>query len=380
MTLLKKTRDEVIAEAVRSLQEAGVVSNLNAGGVARSLVEIIGQKIGEVYDALGINMAMRFPTTAVGVYLDLIAESYGISRRQSTQATVDAGDNILKFYVSSGRLATVIPTKFIPRDTKITSADGSIEYTVTEDTYFDDTARQVWVSAIATTAGLQSNVGPGVLTVHDLGVGSVFVTNVEEITSGLDIERDQDLRQRLVSAQTALAQANPTAVRLAVSSLNNVADVRVREFSAGTGTVDILIIPRSAVLGISTIREARQALDRVRASGVRVTIREPEYIPVSTDIQLIFQNSTSDAEKSRIIETAQRSLVDYLDDIRLGGTLVINELRQRVMQSSEQIFDMRIHCLNINRRPQLLVNYRLADDELFVLDPRSTNPVNIIGG
>lgn len=375
--LFRKTSEQVIAQSVKALQDAGVITNLNPGGVARSLIEIVGQRIGDMHSVLALNMAMRYISTAAGVYLDLLGESMGVGRLSSTQSSVDADDRNIRFFVTSGRLKDSIPDKVIPRDTQITSNDGTIVFVVTEDAFFNDVDTEVYVSAESSDTGTSQNVGPGVLTNHDLGAGGVSVTNTASVNSATDVEDDESYRFRLSNARLALQQANPTAIRISVMSIPEIADVQVREYAKGVGTYEVLLVPTSSTLSFNTIRRAQEIIDATRAAGVRVVVREPDYIPVEVTVALEFRRGTPDAQKARIRQIVRRNIIDYVDDIPMGGTLVINELRQRVMQTDEQILDMRITCLSVDRRPQLLVNIPLAEDELFILDPDADDPISV---
>lgn len=375
--LLQKTTDQIISESVRSLQERGVVTNLNTGGIARALVEVVGGKIGELYDTMAINMAMKYPSTAVGVYLDLIGESMGISRLPASKPFVNSADRVIRFYVRSGRLASYIPSKTIPINTRITSADQSITFIVTTPAYFDDIDTEVFVSAEATTVGTAVNVGMGVLNTQTLA-SNVFVENTTAISNGRDVEGDESYRFRIMNGYLALQQANPTAIRLAVMSLPDVADVRIREYAQGVGTCEILIVPTTSTLSTTTINRANRALDLVRAMGTRVVIREPDYVPLEINVQLKFKAGTTPQQQASIRASVKQNILNYIDSITIGGTFVINELRQVVMQTDDNIFDMGILCFAVNRRPQIPTNYTLDDDQLFVLDRLAQEPLTVI--
>lgn len=374
--LLRKTGEELKTETIRGLQDSGTITNLNPGGIARSIVEIIGSKLGEFHNTLALNMAMRYVTTAAGPYLDLLGDSMGVSRLDASQATVDRTDQNIRFYVNSGKLKDVLPAKVIPVDTQITTSDSSVVYKTTENTDFNDFDTQVYVSAISVDTGESQNVGPASLTSHDLGV-SALVTNDKAIRSARDVESDESFRFRLRNSHLTLQQANATALRLAVMTIPDVSDVRVREFPGGVGTYEILIVPTTSTVTFETLRRARILIDSVRAAGVRVEVREPDYIPLEIHVKLSYNRGVSDAAQARIAQNVRVNVIDYIDDIPMGGVLVINELRQRVMQTDEGIMDMQITCLNVDRRPQLLTNVRLAEEEIFILDTDADDPVSI---
>lgn len=375
--LFRKTRDQVINESIAALSSSGVVTNLNAGGVARSLIEIIGGRLGELYDSMSFNMAMRYPSTAASVYLDLIGESMGIRRAQPTKAFASADDKIFRFYVPTGFLAGSIPSKVIPTGTSISSADGTIVFRTTAPFYFSDVAQEVFVSAEAVEAGTSYNVGAGGISTHTLG-SSVLVENTSPIETGTDIETDESFRYRLVNSYLGLQQSNPIALRLAAVTVPNVKSAIMREYASGVGSCELLLVPTTTTLNKSTIEAARRVLDNTRAAGVKISVREPDYIPMSIVVRLTFKKTATEQQKVTARSRVRTSIIDYLDDIPLGGTLVINELRQRIMASDPNIFDLNITCITIDGRKQLPVNFTLGGDELFVLDSKIDDPVQIL--
>lgn len=372
--LKKKTREQIVQDSIRAIQAGEDITNLNPGGVARTMVEAIGTQLADFYNVLELNMAMRYPSTAVGAYLDLLGESFGISRQQAQAGNVSAGDENIKFYVSSGVLLDKIPAGYIPASTDIYAGSG-ITYRTSVDTYFNDVDTEVFVSAQSTGTGTSYQVGPGMLTSHSLGVSGVSVTNVKSIANAVGAESDSSYRYRIVNFFRSIQRGNLQALRSAVLTIPNVADVRVNEYVSGPGTVDILLVPTTATLSDSALQRARFLVQLNKSMGTRVRISQPDYIPVKLSIRVSFVETVTPTQQTQIKNDVRTNLIDYIDDISIGGTLVINEIRQRVMQSSDDIFDMRIECFAVDGRPQLLSNYKLLEDQLFVL--ADTNPIDV---
>lgn len=372
--LYRKTREQLVTESLQSLSDHGVITNLNPGGIARSLLEIVSFRLGELHDAIAFSSAMKYPTTAIGVYLDLIGDSVGIRRIQPSKAFVSPEDKAVRFFVQTGRLVDKIPTKTIPAGTRISNTNQNLVFIVTNDAVFSDVATEVFVGVEAVEAGTSHNVGVGVLKSHNINA-DVLVRNVLPIGNGREMEDDESYRFRLVNSYLAVQQSNPTALQLAALSIPDVSRVGIREYSHGVGSFEVLLIPAASRISKTTIQAAQRILDLTRAAGVKVSVREPEYVTISVTIKLIYQKSTSPQQQLSIAESVQANIIDYIDDIGLGGTFVINELRQRVMGTDQAIFDMKIPCYMINGRKYLPVNYKLGDDELFVLDPE--NPIKV---
>lgn len=374
-----KSRAQIRNETATQLKSGGNITNLSRGSQARALLDIFSDQTAELYQSLEANLAQGFVDTAQGKYLNLIGNMFGISRRAATTAIVTPADRAIRFYSADGSpLAVHIPTKVIPANTTIQTSDGSITYLVTADTAINDVQTEVFVGAAAQSAGTSSNVGENVLTEHSLGVSDVLVTNPISITGGSSVENDEDFRFRVANAALLNQTSNRTALRTAALALPGVADVQVREFPSGVGTVQLLLIPSGNRVPQTSLAIASQVVSTVRAAGVRVQVREPSFVPVSISLQLVFRAGATQAEREFARQRTPAAIFDVIDDIPLGGLLVINRLRAAVLDVSSSIEDLRIHCLNIRKRPQLLRNFRLFDDELFIPDPDVDEPVRIL--
>ena len=67
-----------------------------------------------------------------------------------------------------------------------------------------------------------------------------------------------------------------------------------------------------------------------------------------------------------------------MGDIRMGDELVLTQLGAAILQTDDRIQDYDIQALCINGRPQLLHNYRLERDELFIPDENLSDPVRVL--
>ena len=89
-----KTVPELNRQSFGFLEQAtdGKITMLSPGSTARALIETVNQNIGQYYNALSLHHTMAYVTTATGVYLDLIAELFGISRRTAEAAFVRSSE------------------------------------------------------------------------------------------------------------------------------------------------------------------------------------------------------------------------------------------------------------------------------------------------
>jgi hypothetical protein len=375
MVMEIKTTAQLDAESFEDLVREGIVTNLTAGARARGLLQIVNRRLGRAYETLKFNVAMGFVTTASGYFLDLIGTLVGVARRDASAGVVKIEDENLKFYVLSGTLASVLGSNSIPTGTAVASSDNAIQYLITQTVAFDDVATEVFVPAVAAGPGTEYRVGRNVLRTHTLGNPNVLVTNAKAITTGEDLESDDNYRYRISNSRAVRETANLTAVRLAMLPVPEVSDIVMKEYP---GYIEALIIPTGNNVSSSTLEACRFLGLRAKAGGVRLITRGPRMIPFETFHQITANKDVPNIQFSAIRRAVKQSVLDYFDDIRLGGIFVVQQLNSRVQAADPRIFDHRLTCLVLRRQPQLLRNHQLYDDELFSPDPESENPVAVV--
>ncbi len=385
MPLRPKTINEMNREAFDFLIQStnGAITMLAPGGIARALIETNNRHVAEFQDNLTLHQTMSYVSTASGQYLDLIAELLGLTRRQAGAAVVATEDAAIRFYVTSGTLYDRLPQAgnlgkgVIPAGTTVQNADSSVLYIVEEDVVFPRTATEVFVPARSSTTGSGVNVGALTLRSHGLGVSGVLVTNPVSITTGRDRESDDDFRARIRDRVRSLEGANEAAVRLAVLSAPGVADVRIVPFVVGAGSFDVLIVPTGNRVAKETIEVASRNLSETVAFGMFYRVREPKYVRFSMVISLTFRDGVLKSEKDSVRALVEQAILNYMGNLRMGRELVITQLGAAITNSDPRVKDYDIQALCINGKPQLLHNYQLASDELFLPDEGLSDPVRI---
>jgi len=369
-----KTTAELDARSQAEMVGEGVVTNLTAGARALALLQIMNRRVGEAYDTLKFNVAMGFLSTSTGIFLDLLGSLTGTIRRSSQTALVDREDKIIKFYVVTGTLKSKIGSGVIPIGTTITDPTGSITYQVTVAANFDAVTDQVYVSAAAQSSGTENNVGTNILTVHSLGNPDVFVTNEKNISSGQDVEGDDNYRYRIANSRAVLESGNLTAVRLAMLPVPGVSDIIMNEFA---GYMDALILPTGNWVSDSIVQACQFLGEREKSGGIRLSARAPDMVTFETYVQIQTTRETPSTQVANVKEAVRSVILGYFDDIQMAGEFVVRQMSQRIQDADSRVYDHRIVCLNFDRRPQLVRNHRLLEDQLFTPDPQSENPVTV---
>jgi uncharacterized phage protein gp47/JayE len=371
----KKTYAEISEEIREALETNTDLSALGAGSTAGSLVDIIAQRLAEIYGDMELNSSMLQASTARGFYLDLKAEEFGLKRIEEQPAIVYESDRILKFYCTVGVLRDYLAAGYVPSGTEVYNSDQTKTYRVTEDFYFSDTDNEVYVTAGATTSGADHNVGKGELEAHSLGAADVLVTNTAAIQNGAAVESNDNLRFRLANAPLLLATSNVDALKTAVSVVPGVSDILVVPYDQGVGSVGIKIIPTSNVLTEDLSDQVAVLAGAARAAGDYLHVIGPEYCGVEISVLLIFVEGVSEGDKKALVVPVENAIMGYLAELRMGQPFILNELLQRCMEISESILDLEIKCYSFRGRPQVIRNFHCYPEEVYVPQVDVEHPV-----
>ncbi len=379
----KKNFDDMVKDSIKYLIKNTGITYFADGSIARALVESNNLEISRLQDYVASASQNAFLSSATGIYLDMWGETLGLTRIIDRRASAEIQDGAVRFYTNSGTLGSRLrhPSNpglgLIPIGTTISNAADTVAFTVTEDVTFPINAKSVFVPVAASDLGADFNVGANQLTVHNLGVSDVRVTNDIAITTGADIESDEEFRFRLSRALTSRYGSNLAAIEVASVSSPSVSRSEILQFSRGAGTFDVLLIPQGNRVTNSAKESTRRAIEQVTAYGVSFKVREPEYVSIKVTMQLMFGQGTTEGEKISARETVQSNVIRYISSIPMGGELVINQLRSNALTPSV-VKDVKILELYIDCKPRTLRNIVLSEDELLILDEGTPDPVEII--
>jgi uncharacterized phage protein gp47/JayE len=299
-----QTMDELLTTAFTRLQEAGsAITNLNVGGVFRTLLELSSQGVADLHGLLELVLPQGFARYATGAWLDLHAQDVGLTRHPATQTE---GEVVFFRTGSSGNVA--IPAGVIVRT--LTSSQGEqLEYQVATETILPDGETEAAVPVQASTTGSRYNVAAGMiaeLVTHVAGVEGV--RNDEDwITSeGTDQETDANLRQRHQERWPALASgATAAAYRSWAREIAGVVDVGVDDaFPRGEGTADVIITGTAGQPSAELVDEVQALIDDRKPLCSDILVRGPGDIetPVRVRVYLPLDRGDEDAVEVYVLE------------------------------------------------------------------------------
>lgn len=379
----KKTFPDMVRDAIGYLVRNTDITYFSDGSIARALIESNMLEISRLQDYVNSAFQNAFLSSATGIYLDMWGDNLGIPRVTQRRATASIQDGAVRFYTVTGTLGSRLPHPsnpglgLIPSGTVITNSANTVEFFTTEEVTFPINAKSVFVPVSASESGTTFNVGVNQLTVHNLSPTEIKVTNDVAITTGADVESDDEYRFRLSRAMTTKYGSNTSAVQVAALSSPSVSRAEILPFARGAGTFDVVLIPQGNKVTNTAREQTRKAIEQVAAYGISFKIREPEYVPIKLTVQIIFNANTSDGQKLASRQLVQTNLINYIASIPLGGELIINQLRAASLADS-YIKDVKIIELFIDCSPRTLRNVQLNEDELFILDENALDPIEVI--
>jgi len=306
-------------------------------------------------------MLNAYVSTATGKFLDMIGAVVGADRVQSTFA-----NGKVRFYINPNTDTTVDElivmlnnrdggartNVTIPSGTTVRSGDRS--YVTTTDAVLNSGDIDVEVEVLCTMAGSFGNVEQGglsavewnnsVLSILD---GLLLVTNDAPIESARDVQSDDEYRYFITNSYLASAKANETAIRVACLSVPGVSDVVIEPYTYGIGTFGVFVTTTAPITTEGTLAAVQQAINETQAFGIRGVATSPTLIGVQINISLEFLPTVKSSDKVTITKQAQLNAINYINNLRPGEELVIAELSQQIMDTSEDIHDHVIVSLVI---------------------------------
>ena len=217
-------------------------------------------------------------------------------------------------------------------------------------------------------AGLESQIETTSLLSFVSRASGIYLDWIGELVmcARLTDESDDNYRYRITHQLENAATANATAVRLACLTTPGVRDVYLAPYTHGIGSFTAYIIPEDSVKSSETLAAAQNAIDNVRAYGVRGIAALPIYVPIALELRLAITYGYS-GPIEQVVKEAARMYVESLD---VGSQLRINALEHSIMGASDSIEDVEICSLKLNGRPSLLQNQTIEWDEKFSIAPQ----------
>jgi uncharacterized phage protein gp47/JayE len=332
------------AEILQILTNSGI-KQTNPGGKARAFADIIAAKIGELEARQFINLTQTLLPYATDESLDFLGEIYGVARIPRTDAAVDASEGSFKFYVRTGTFGSINSGQSItiPAGTRIFSDSTRLGYLTSTSTILSASATEQFFSVDSLSTGSQGNSAPAVFTKHnftnyaDSNFGSLLVTNVFGVTGGRDTEDDEAYRFRINLKLQSTGGASENDLRASILKIPGIQDV---VFKPLAGTFLAYIYGISPVVSTTLMQTVQEQINQSTAFPLTGTAVAPDLIGISLNTTIKLVSGLSQTDISLVLSTASKAASDYINNLRVGDVLVINQISDTIRNSDNKILDV----------------------------------------
>lgn len=364
-----KEKTEILRHALQKLQKKTPITSIGPGSVARGLAEVVINEIGDFYSIMDYNTAMGVISTAQGRALDLMGELYSVQRKQLGQvATLEQTVGSFYFYLDEPHTSDII----IPQGTNVfTDADNYIgqeySYATTTSVVLPAGRTRVFVAIAPEFTDSVFTAGANTITQHNANSPEgvhLRCTNPKTIAPQVGWESDENYRTRIIKAVRTTAGGTTEALRFAGLAVPGVREIKIRNTPYGLGSVEALVVPEQQSIAPEVLIQSNEELRKVRPAGVRLYVREPDYMPTDIYASIVLEGRGFDT--SAITRRAEVGIIRYINRLLPGRPLVYNQLIQAILDSSELIQDVSIQTLRVGSNEILRRNYRPEEDQQLI--------------
>ena len=200
-----------------------------------------------------------------------------------------------------------------------------------------------WESQVPVKAvepGRAGNVFAGTVVVMPQPlVGVEYVINRGDILTGVDVESDDDVRNRARHALEVAGKATMASMESAINGIEGVSSIRVQDMPDKVKGVVRVIVQGGD-------RDQIQAvIDNTRAAGILVEFLRPKIVNIDVNATLLLSRGVN---SSRAIREAEAQIRSYISGLDIGDQVIYH----RVVNSSlnvEGVYDVEALSLSVLR-------------------------------
>lgn len=217
----------------------------------------------------------------------------------------------------------------IPKGTNVATFSPRPEeirlFNTTEEKSFTLTSEGKWEAeapVICAVPGRWGNVLAGTITVMPQPIAGVeYVINKGDITNGVEVEEDSDLRERAKHALEFAGKATYSSLESAIRSVEGVRSLLIEDKPEGVPGIVKVIVDGGDMDKILHI------IDETRASGIKVEVFTPRIVYINVSLTLTLEKEVPSTQAATEAEKRVRS---YISSLEIGDDV----LYSRVIESA----------------------------------------------
>ena len=312
------------------------------GSFTQNLISPISQELAKFYIEQEDLVNMAFVRNGFFNYLDLKCEEYGIYRKEGTKAVgevVFVGDNGVS--IDNGTILSY----------------NGLYFVVLNDADIVNNQAELVVEALE--VGKQYNLLANTKLISNEkidGVTDIYVK--DDISSGTDIETDEELRNRYFETiKKSYTSGNVAHYEAWTTEVSGVGLCKVYPLKNGNGTVEI-VITDSNMLGASSelIENVKANIEEKRPIGANVSVVSATEKVININANITLANGYTVEE---IKTEFANKVTEYLKDISFKSSYVSNARLGNLLLDTNGVFDYTEFKIN-----NLSTNITLSDIEV----------------
>ena len=269
------------------------------GSVSFNLLAPLAEELAKAYISMGDILNLAFIEDTFGEYLEKRVNEFGIHRKDGEKAT-----GAIK--------VTGIDDTFIGNGTIVTS--NGLEYIVLNDIVLPD-EDTLYVEAM--DIGYKYNLPAGsTFELAEPIFGIETLTNETAFENGVDIETDEELRERFkYIIQNPRTSGNVNDYKSWALECDGVGRVKIYPLWNGNGTVKVLIIGNDNLpCDTNTINLVKSHIEEKRPIGATVTVDTPELLELTINIEIKLNSAYSLDDTREQITAVLQDYINNLED------------------------------------------------------------------
>ena len=311
-----KTYEELLATMEKTYSSLTGFSPDNASDIGIRL-KVLATVCSELYQKLAQLQRDLFAQTAIGTYLDMHAQTRGISRKQAVPST-----GILRFSRDSAALSDIV----IPKGTLCAcSGTSQLRFVTTEQKILEKGSLFVDVPAQSQSGGEETNTAANTITILVTPPQGISrVTNSAPFTGGSPAETDVQLRKRLLDSYGSISNGTNAAFynNLALQA-DSIVSAHVIPRARGRGTVDVIIADEHGTASPELIAELQEEMEKQREINVDVAVKSAEILPVNLSLSFRCNTGYDPEETAKI---CANTIEEVLQSYQIASPLYLCDL------------------------------------------------------
>ncbi len=311
------------------------LTDLNVGGVTRTVMEAIGREIATVYQQINRAYLAAFIDTAEGKSLDLVVSILGVGRKTGEFAT-----GLVTFF----RDPAVVGNITIPELTRLATAEGEVVFETSQPRTLQPGQGRIDAPA---RAGIEFPGDAGLVAAGEITemiqpvAGIARVTNLDATFLAAEDETDEELRLRAKAVLRSLGKATLAALKRVIREGRGLpiefydpAGPPLKR--SDPGTVAVLIEAEPERFG-----SLRSAVQGTRAAGVVATL-VARYVFMKPRLTASVAASLTPAGKDKVKEEVIAAIAAYVDGLTSGAPAEGEQILAAIAKDAPDASDPRI--------------------------------------